>query len=92
MNAQTHPSSTADVVTSMAEGLAALAILTMALFPLAIPCLILTLALLAPLVVPLMAAGALAVVAAAPVIAVRELRRRAAGRARQSTTPIEVLR
>jgi hypothetical protein len=92
MNAQTHPASTGDVITSMAGGLAALAILTMALFPLAIPCLILTLALAAPLVLPLVAIGALAAAAAAPVMAVRGLRRRAAGHAHPSITAIEVPR
>lgn len=81
MTPQTDNTSTVgDVIAGTAEWLGALGILTMALFPFAIPGIVLTVAALVPLVLLALVAGLLAAVIAAPVMAVRRLRRRSAGR------------
>ena len=80
MNTQVDTtSSVGDVITSAAGWVAGLSILTMALFPLAIPGVVFILALVLPLAVPAVALALLGAMAAAPVLAVRALRRRAAG-------------
>jgi len=81
MNAQVDNTwSIGDAITGVAEGMFALGVLTMTLFPFAIPGIVLTAAALVPLVLLAVVVGLLAAVAAAPVMAVRRLRRRAAGR------------
>lgn len=54
-------------------------IVTMALFPLALPILALTAIALLPLLLPLLAAGLIAAIAGAPVLLVRRLRRHRRG-------------
>jgi hypothetical protein len=71
-------SSIGDVITGAAEWLVALGMLTMALFPLAIPGIVLAAAVVVPLGLLALVAGLLAAAAAAPAMAVRRLRRRAA--------------
>jgi hypothetical protein len=81
MNAKTDTtSSLGDVITGAAGWLAALGILTMALFPFAIPGIVLLVAAVVPLVLLGLVVGLLAALAAVPVVAVRRLRGRAAGR------------
>jgi hypothetical protein len=78
MNPQTDTtSSIGDVITGAAAWPVALGILTMTLFPLAIPGIVLA---VVPLVLLAVVVGLLAAVAAAPVMAVSGLRRRAAAR------------
>ena len=73
MNSHTD-TDTGDVITSLASGLAALGMVTMALFPLAIPCIALTVAAIVPLALPVVVLGLLAAVIAAPLIALRNMR------------------
>ena len=73
-------SSLGDVITGAAGWLVYLGTLIMVLFPFSIAGIALTVAAVVPLVLLAMVAGLLAAVAAAPVMAVRRLRRRAAGR------------
>jgi hypothetical protein len=91
MNAQHDTSSIGDVITGAAGWLVAVGILTMALFPLAIPGIVLTVAAVVPLALLAVVVGLLAAVAAAPVIAVRAVRRRARRGARTSTIDREAL-
>ena len=80
MHAKTDTTSTiGDVITGAAGWMVALGILTMAIFPFAIPGLVLAAAALVPLVLLAAVAGLLAAVAAAPVLAVRRLLRRSTG-------------
>ena len=81
MNAQTdNTSSIGDVITGAAGWLSALGIVTMTLFPFAIPGIALAVAAVVPLVLLAAVVALLAAVAAAPAMAVRGLRRRAADR------------
>ena len=83
MNAHNdNTSSIGDVITGAAGALFALATLTMTLFPFAIPGIILTVAVIVPLVLLAVVVGLLAAVAGAPVMVVRALLRRAAARDR----------
>ena len=90
MTSHTDTTSTiGDVITAAAGWLVAMGIVTMALFPFAIPAIVLTVAAVVPLVLLGVVAGLLAAVAAAPVVAVRRLGRRVSGR--WTTTDREVL-
>jgi hypothetical protein len=73
-------SSIGDVITGAAEWMFALGVLTMTVFPFAIPGIVLTVAAVVPLVLLAVVGALLAAVAAAPAMAVRGLRRRAAVR------------
>ena len=75
MNEQrTTTASTGDVIDAAGGWLAAGGILTMALFPFAIPGIVLTVAALVPLLLLALVAGLVAAVAAAPILAVRRFR------------------
>ena len=81
MNPHTdNTSGIGDVITGAGEWVVALGLLTMTLFPFAIPGIVLVVAAVVPLVLLAVVVGLLAAVAAAPVMAVRALRRRAADR------------
>ncbi len=86
MNPHHTTSTVGDVITGAAGWIVALGVLTMTLFPFAIPGLILTAAALAPLVLAAAVVGLMAALVAAPVMAVRRLRRHA----RPSITAREV--
>jgi hypothetical protein len=67
-----------DVVNGAGDGIVALGLLTMTLFPWAIPGIALAVAVAVPLVLAAAVLGLLAAVLAAPFVAVRRLRRRPA--------------
>jgi Flp pilus assembly protein TadB len=77
MNAQTETALTAgDVVTEAAGWVVSLGIVTMALFPFALPGLVLAAVAVVPLLLLALLVALVAVVVAAPLLAVRGLRRR----------------
>ena len=76
MNRQHDRSSNGDVIAGGAGSLAALGILTMALFPFAVPGLVLAAAAILPLAALGLVVGVLAALAAGPTVALRGLRRR----------------
>jgi hypothetical protein len=76
-------SSIGDVITGTAGWMFAFGVLTMTLFPWAIPGIVLTAAAVLPLVLLAIVAAVLAAVAAVPVLAVRGLRRRVGRGARR---------
>jgi hypothetical protein len=81
MNAETETRMTAgDVVTEAAGWLATLGTVTMVLFPFALPGIVLVVAALVPLLLLAVPLALVAAVVAAPVLAVRGLRRRSEAR------------
>jgi membrane protein implicated in regulation of membrane protease activity len=82
MNAERTPRD--DVVEEISKWGVGLGIVTFALFPLAIPILILTAVALLPLALPLVALALVAAVVAAPVMIVRRLVRSRVGRSDRS--------
>jgi hypothetical protein len=81
-----------DVAGGGAGALAGIGILTMALFPFAVPALLLAAALAAPLLLPVVAIAIVAALLAGPVLAIRALARHVAGRLgrdRRSDAPSE---
>ena len=76
MNAESTARSRAEVTDEISKWTVGAGIITVALFPLAIPIVVLTAVALLPLLVPLAAIGLLAGVIAAPVMLVRRLRGR----------------
>jgi hypothetical protein len=83
MNAESTARSRAEVADEVSKWAVGLGIITFALFPLALPILILTAIAVLPLLLPALAVGLLIGVVAVPILAVRSLRRRAI-RARRS--------
>jgi Flp pilus assembly protein TadB len=83
MNAESTARSRAEVVDELAKWTVGLGVISFALFPLALPILILTAVAVLPLLLPALAVGLLIGVVAVPILAVRSLRRRAI-RARRS--------
>lgn len=86
MNPPDTTSTIGDVITGAAGWMFALGVLTMTFFPFAIPGIVLTAAALVPLVLVAVVVGLVAALVAAPVMAVRGLRRHA----RSSITDREV--
>ncbi len=77
MNTRTRARASAgDVPTEAGAELAAIAIVTMALFPFAVPAIVLTAAAVAPALVLAALAGVVGALVAAPVVLARGLRRR----------------
>jgi hypothetical protein len=83
MNADSTARSRAEVADEISKWTVGLGIITFALFPLALPILILTAIAVLPLLLPAVAVGLLIGVVAVPILAVRSLGRRAI-RARRS--------
>ncbi len=84
MSTPTESSNTRiETVSEVTGWLVAGGILTMALFPLALPFIILTVVALLPLALPVVAIGLIAAVVALPVLAVRTVGRRVAGARRR---------
>jgi membrane protein implicated in regulation of membrane protease activity len=95
MSDQSTAHSSAEVVSGASVALVGLGIVTFALFPLALPILILTAAATIPLLLAVVAVGLVLVVIAAPILLVRRLVRRGRGsrrgerrRGRATTPPV----
>jgi hypothetical protein len=71
----THPTTSDDDVTEVSGWLVGVGMITLVLFPLSVPFLILTAVAVIPLLLPLVAVGLVAAVLAVPVLLVRALRR-----------------
>jgi membrane protein implicated in regulation of membrane protease activity len=80
MNAESTARARTEVIDEVSKWTVGAGILTVALFPLAIPIVALTAIALLPLLVPLIAIGVLAAMVAAPVWLVRRLLRRRSSR------------
>jgi Flp pilus assembly protein TadB len=78
MSTESTTPSTAEIVDEVSKWTVGLGIVTFALFPLALPILILTVVAALPLLVPVLAVGVLVAVVVLPIRLVRSLRRRAA--------------
>jgi membrane protein implicated in regulation of membrane protease activity len=76
MNAESQAMKRAEVVDEVSKWGVGAGIVTVALFPLSIPILVLTAVALLPLLVPVLALGLIAGIVAAPVMLVRRLVRR----------------
>jgi hypothetical protein len=76
MNAESQAPNRAEVVDEVSKWAVGLGIVTVALFPLSIPILLLTAVALLPLLVPVLALGLIAGIVALPVILARRLVRR----------------
>jgi membrane protein implicated in regulation of membrane protease activity len=76
MNPESNAYRTAEVVDEISKWTVGLGIITMALFVLSLPILLLTAFALLPLVAPLLAIGLVVAVVAAPILLVRRLVRR----------------
>jgi membrane protein implicated in regulation of membrane protease activity len=91
MNAESTAQKRAEVTDELSKWTVGAGIITVALFPLAIPIVVLTVVALLPLLVPLAAIGLLAGVVAAPVMLVRRLRsRRGSGPAAEEEVIVDV--
>ena len=91
MNAESTARRRAEVTDEISKWTVGAGIITVALFPLAIPIVVLTAVALVPLLVPLAAIGLLAGVIAAPVLLVRRLRGRpASGPAAEEEVLVDV--
>jgi hypothetical protein len=75
MPSQPSTQSSIEVVNGVSVGLVGVGIVTIALFPLALPILILTAVSVVPFLIPLLALGLLAAVVAFPIWLIRSLRR-----------------
>ncbi len=78
MSTESTTPSTAEIVDEVSKWTVGLGIVTFALFPLALPILILTAVAALPLLLPVLAVGVLVAVVVLPIRLVRSLRRRAA--------------
>jgi hypothetical protein len=92
MKAETTPRSRAEIVDEVSKWTVGTGIVAVALFPLALPILILTLVAVLPLVVPLLAVGLVAGAVALPLMLLRKLGHSATGirsrrRRRRSAEP-----
>jgi hypothetical protein len=91
MNAESTARRRAEVTDEISKWTVGAGIITVALFPLAIPIVVLTAVALLPLLVPLAAIGLLAGVIAAPVMLVRRLLARpGSGRAAEEEVLVDV--
>jgi hypothetical protein len=90
MNAETTARSRAEIVDEVSKWTVGPGIIGVALFPLALPIVILTAVALLPLIVPVLAAGLLAGAVAVPIVLIRKIGR-SVGRLRRprGRTPAE---
>ena len=77
MSSESTPNSRAEIVDEVSKWAVGGGIVIVALFPLALPILILTAVAVLPLLLPVVAAGVLVAVVALPILAARSLARRA---------------